>query len=448
MINNITVLFSKEEVKTVKVVVVANSKGEDIFDTIPNYKYYERGGLLTGLFDEKKQSDRLTVKYLKETVKNNVVNREVALKATGNFYKSLTVTDLELLKKYGIVSKDGTLFYYDRVGLQLKDPINQFKQLLLYRTNEDANVWETGIMYIDNNNNQQIKSIYATAYKRPLSDVYEKYFKKHIARYYKIITSELNILEEFYKNTKLFVDEQKKFKRQMIEMHTRIKKLRENGGHIKNKKEIKELYKIIKRIKQNHFNSGLFWVVDSSQKGEKNKKAIKFKPKILSQEEIDFIDTTNLIQMFKNLKGMVDNYVDNYSKFTRESQDFNRLLVLDKHIQEFFSRVDLSQKEKKTILDRYSQLIKVDLSKTQTLKQETRNNMIPMNAIQFHENPIKETIRPQTIKVIEPNMNEPSSSSATTSDNFIQRIENLTLTETDPDKRTKEMLDKFLGLEF
>jgi len=458
MINNITILFSKEDVKTVKVVVV-NNQSEDIFDTIPNYKYFERGGLLIGLFDEKKQSNRRAVKYLKETVKNNVVNREVALKATGNFYKSLTVTDLELLKKYGIVSKDGTLFYYDRLGLQLKDPINQFKQLILYRTNEDANVWETGIMYIDNNNNQQIKSIYATAYARPLSDVYEKYFTSHITPYYKIIISELNILEESYKNTKLFLEKQSTFKNQIMQIHKYIYKLRENGGHIKNKQLIKEQYKIIKRIKRNYFNSGLFLIVDASKKGQKkpeeprkqqtnkktkpHKKAIQFIPKIISQEEIDLIDTTNLIKILKNLKNTIDNFVDNYSKFTRESQDFNRLLILNKNIQEFFSRVDLS---KKKILDRYSPLITVDLSKTQSLKPETRNNMVPRNAIQFRENPTKETISPQTIKVIEPKMNE--SSSVTTSDNFIQRIENLTLTETEPDKRTNEMLDKFLGLEF
>ncbi len=241
IINTIILFFSKGKTVNVEVISVSvkDAKTQDIFKSIPNYRYYSRANILYGLFEEndylffKPQLDpKFKVEYLKQNIeKQNGNKKNYILNSFSHFYKQLTLSDVELLKKNGIVSNDNKYLFLDNIGLEhLKEPEKQIKQLILYKTNTDSNISETGLLYINNAGEEEIKSIYASAQRNPIDTILLNRFEKEIAPMYKIFNKEINILE------KLLIKSENNYKRKNEELNASIKELMSSIKQYKQKK--------------------------------------------------------------------------------------------------------------------------------------------------------------------------------------------------------------------
>lgn len=363
IINTIVLFFSKEKTYNVEVVSVERDNEDyynyqltKIVDSVPNYRYYSRGGLLYGMFEEKteynflffKKPPTFKVEYLQQKVKEQINNKkQFVFESFTHFYKQLTKHDLELLKKKNIVSQDNKYLFLENLGLQdLKDPQKQIKQLILYKTNEKSNVTETGLLYINNAGEEEIKSIYATAQRQIIDNTILKRFEREISPIYKIFKKELNILnglidksehnynkkkEELQNSIKellLNIDEYKRMKNKYIAKNKELSKLKDKVKNDSKRSSQKKIELMNRYIKEQKENKDI--INDLQKKINKTFKMIKkynglylkdFYVHVENKEskkvsnEINRINTTNKkksLRKIKQLTQLVENYNLNY----------------------------------------------------------------------------------------------------------------------------------------
>ncbi len=380
-----------------------------IWDSIEDYTYYSEGGLLIPIF-EKEQWTQKTVKYYKkEATKIKDAKKEIIenLDSLENFTKILPEEQIELLKKLGHMDSENRL-YLERIGLgHLKNPSKQLLSIGPFQSNEEGMpenfkpIKETAFYYIDNQDKERYKSIYATASTPKIESLILKHFKKDIIPKYKIIKKELDILEEYYNNTFEYNKEKERIEMNIEEINKDIseynakkikligqmKKIknieeRKNSKSAEERKKLntekykeqnekkKQKTKTRKKINteelnkknkeeleklKNTFNENRIQIIELLNRRRRilnkfnNSKLFlkingKNVPKIFDFNDLKEKDVQSVIKILKKHIDSVDNLIDNYSKnFTEENG--NIIYDLSSDIIKIFSNLELSSKD-------------------------------------------------------------------------------------------------------
>ena len=131
-INLIKILFSKTPstvIELKRIDELYTSQAIDIFDTVPNYSYYTKGGLLYPLYGRDQDLLKFNakdIKYLKNEVKKdlNFIEQKVPFSYfTGTLELVITDEDKEMLKKKGFLDEKQNVLYLNKY---VKD-INKIK---------------------------------------------------------------------------------------------------------------------------------------------------------------------------------------------------------------------------------------------------------------------------------------------------------------------------------
>lgn len=348
---NIKQIFSKKELYEVKFI----KESHDIFDTIPNYKFYSKQGLLTPLFENEKFTDK-KVEYLNRIVKKQLPIVEKMIDF--NFITVLTKDELKLLQSKEIVSKDGKLFNLYKIGLQhLTNPSKQIKGLMYFRGSYS-------IVYNENNKGdvEYVKSINATAYFKPYYKNQYKDIEKEFSKKYKILQQEYKHFDKLIENQELYILKKESYDKhiknivQIIDKYNkkarqiftemkkatgeRLDKLKEEYKILKKEtlKLLKEKYKITQNYKKQQFfiNQTTLNIISEERKDLLDWKLVR---NALKRNIDDIEKVINNSIYFKDYNQKKNSFIENIINF------YNTINFNVKSFEERYNKIILNERK-------------------------------------------------------------------------------------------------------